>query len=299
MGAFTCTSAVAMNNTAAPPEKPVLVEWFDDHWYKVVREGVTHWLPSVTTKLGVVNKEGLAQWRGDVGNREADLRLYDAQQRGKRIHWAWQVAQQGGAVVYDPWENPVFTPEAIAELKQKHGELAILRTQDEMVQIGKLQRQYEVLKPKVVGIEQTVFDIEQRDAGTVDGIYWVEGGSYAINGKTPLKLDTGIYINDLKTGKYLDDNVWLQLAPYAYMWEKIHGCQIAGALVTHTSARTKSGIQGLATLYRDRATLLGQDYADYRHAAALWEREHKDDQPDQFQFPAIVSLNGGTYAATN
>lgn len=275
--------------------KPVLVEYFDDHWYKVVKDSVTHWCPSVTTKLGIVDKSGLARWRGDVGNREADLRLYDAQQRGKRIHWAWEIAQLGGAVVYDPWQNPVFTPDGIAELKQQYGEVAILRTQDEMVQIGKLQRQFDVLKPLIISVETKVYDLEHHDAGTIDGVYWVEEGEYLINGKTPLYLPTGIYINDLKTGSYLDNNVWLQLAPYAYMWEQLHGSQIAGALVTHTSSNLKTGIAGLGTKVHFRKELLEKDYPDYRHAAALWERDHADDQPEQFQFPAIVTLNGGSY----
>lgn len=278
----------------APPTEIVLVEWFDDHWYKITQGEAVHYIPSVTTKLGIVDKEGLARWRGDIGNREADLRLYDAQQRGKRIHWAWEIAQKGGAVVYDSWQNPVFTPEGIEDLKAKHGQVAILRTQDEMVQISKLQKQFDILKPKIIGVEQRVFDLDAKDAGTVDGIYWVEPGSYPIAGRNPLKLEGGVYIHDLKTGNYLDDKVWLQLAPYVFCWEKTHGCQVAGALVTHTSAKTKTGIAGLNTLFRDRKTLIEKDYVDYRHAAALWERDHAEDQPEQFSFPSLVVLNGGT-----
>lgn len=276
-------------------EPIVLVEWFDEHHYKITSDEKTHYLPSVTTKLGIVNKPGLSRWRGDIGNREADLRMYDAGQRGKRLHWAREVLLTGGAVVYDPWQTPIYSDQGILDLKEKYsGNVSILRTQDEMVQIVKLHRQLGILKPKVLGVEVKVYDLEFRDAGTIDGIYEIEGGVYMINGATPLKLEPGIYIEDFKTGNFLDDNVWLQLAPYARMWENMTRKHIQGTLITHTGAKTKKGIAGLATLYRDRETLLKKDYLDYRHAAALWERDHADDQPEQFEFPSILTLNGVT-----
>lgn len=272
----------------------VLVQWFDEHWYKITKNDTVHYLPSVTTKLGIVDKPNLARWRGDIGNREADLRMHEASDRGKRIHWATETALKGGAVIYDPWQTPVYTEQGIIDLKAKYGgSLAILRTQDEMVQMWKVQRQLEVLKPQVIDVEAKVYDIEHRDAGTIDGVYWIEEGDYLISGKTPIHLEAGLYINDLKTGKYLDENVWLQLAPYAWMWELIHGAKIAGALVTWTGATIKSGIPGLKTLVRTRAELFEKDYPDYRHAAALWEREHKDDQPQTFEFPSFIELNIG------
>lgn len=287
-----------MQSLEVPPQaaEPVLVEWFNDHWYKVTVDGTTHYLPSVTTKLGIVDKPFLAQWRGDIGNREADLRMYEAAERGKRIHWAYEMALKGGAVVYDPWKNPVFTEQGIADLKAEHnGLVSILRTQDEMWQVYKLQKQFNALKPSVIGVEQKVFDIENKDAGTIDNILWIEEGDYLIAGARPIHLAAGIYINDLKTGKFVGENTWLQLAAYAFMYEQMHGMKVAGALITHTSANIKGGIQGLKTLVRDRETLMTKDYPDYRHASALWEREHADDQPETFEFPALIQLKtGGT-----
>lgn len=270
----------------------VLVEYFDAHYYKITDNGITFFFPSVTTKLGIIDKPNLARWRGDVGNREADLRMYDASQQGKRIHWAWEVAQKGGAVVYDPWQNPIYTPEGIADLKAKYGEVVILRTQEEMRHVVKLKRQFDLLKPKVLGVEKKVYDLEHRDAGTIDAIYEIAEGEYPIAGSKPLFLPRGVYINDLKTGSYIDDKVWLQLAPYAVMWEKMMGIQVAGALVTHSGSTIKSGVPGLKTLYRPREILLTKDYADYRHAAALWERDHEGDEPEQFQFPSLITLGG-------
>lgn len=267
-----------------------LVEWFSAHYYKVIVGETSRLIPSVTTKLGVIDKPNLSRWRGDIGNREADLRMYDAAQRGTRIHWAYATALKGGAVVYDPWNKPVYTEEGIAELRKAHGEIAILRTQEEQWDICKLAEQYKRLAPEVLGVEETVYDLDTDDAGTIDNIFAISGGEYFISGSKPLILPLGIYIGDLKTGKYIDDNVWLQIAPYAYMWEKKTGKKVAGGLVTHTGSTIKSGIPGLKTLYRPREKLFDVDYADYRHAAKLWERNHQDDQPETFQFPSLITM---------
>ena len=275
----------------------VLVEWYDEHYYKITQENKTYYLPSVTTKLGIVDKPGLSRWRGDIGNREADMRMYDAGQRGKRLHWAREILLTGGAVIYDPWQTPVYTEQGIADLKMQYsGRVSILRTQDEMVQIVKLHRQLSILKPKILGVEVKVYDLQFKDAGTIDGIYEIAGGSYMIAGATPLKLEAGIYIEDFKSGNFIDENVWLQLSAYARMYEDMTRKHVQGALVTHTGAKTKKGIAGLTTLFRDRETLLKRDYMDFRHAAALWERGHADDQPEQYEFPSLITLGGANYA---
>src|SRR6185503_8263046 len=104
-----------------------LIEYFDDHFYKIEHEGNTYYCPSVTTKLGVIDKPFLAKWRGDIGNREADMRSYEAANKGKRIHWAWEVILKGGVCIYDAWHHPTYSAEQIAQLKQEYGEVAILR----------------------------------------------------------------------------------------------------------------------------------------------------------------------------
>ena len=84
--------------------------------------------------------------------------------------------------------------------------------------------------------------------------------------------------------------MWLQIAPYAVCYEKKYGVKIAGGLVTHTGATIKAGIPGLKTLYRTREELFDSDYVDYRHAAKLWERNHKDEQPESFVFPSLITM---------
>lgn len=276
--------------------KVVLVEHYSEHWYKIVIGEEKIFIPSVTTKLSIKDKPFLAKWRGDIGNREADLRLYDSQQKGKRIHWAWETILKGGAAIYDPWQNPIYTEESIKKIKEEHGDrVTILRTFEEMADVYKLQQQFKILKPEVLAVEETVYDLEHKDAGTIDHVYFIKEGVYeGIAGSKPLHLDEGFYIGDLKTGSTVDDNVWMQLAPYLVMYEKMHGVQMTGAIVTHTGAKTKKGIEGLMTMVRSRQVLIEEDYPDYCHASSLWMRDHKDDQPETYEIPSLITLKGET-----
>jgi hypothetical protein len=74
------------------------------------------------------------------------------------------------------------------------------------------------------------------------------------------------------------------------MYEKRMGVKIAGALVTHTGSSVKAGIAGLTTKKRTRKELMEIDYPDYRYAAKLWEREHRDEQPETFHFPSLITM---------
>lgn len=268
----------------------VLIEWFNAHYYKVtLPDGQARFIPSVTTKLGILDKPQLARWRGDVGNREADARMYEAAEKGTRIHWAYATSLQSGAVVYNPWQKPVYTEEGLTELRAKHKSIATLRTQEEMWAICKLAEQFKRLAPEVMGVEETVFDLEQNDAGTIDSIFKIKEGDYLISGAKPLHLQAGIYINDLKTGSFVGDDVWLQLAPYAVMYEKKHGVQVAAALVTHTGSTVKSGISGLKTMVCSRKEL-DLYYSKYRNISEVWCDRHEGEQPETFQFPSIVTM---------
>jgi hypothetical protein len=267
----------------------VLVEWFNAHYYKVTVDGQPRYIPSVTTKLGILDKPQLLRWYADLGYREASLRKYEASEKGKRIHWAYATALKGGAVVYDPWQNPVYTLEGLAKLKEKHKDVAVLRTQEEMWDISKLAEQFKRLNPKVLGVEETVVDLEEDDAGTIDSIFLIEPGDYLIAGSKPLRLSGGIYANDLKTGSFVTDDVWLQLAPYTIMFEKKHGVQCAGALVTHTGSSVKSGIAGLKTSYCPREQLWDY-YRKYQNISRVWDDRHVGQEPDTFQFPSLITL---------
>lgn len=271
-----------------------MVEWFDDHWYKIdlmqEENSVSEYLPSVTTKLGVVSKPFLAIWRGDIGNREADLRSFESSQSGSRIHNAFNVLCTNGAVVYQPHQRPNYSTEELSALNEAHfGNMVILRYQDEMWDILKLKKWLEVVKPAIVESEKIVYDLKNRDAGTADLILRIDEGEYQINGAKSLKLPGGFYVCDLKTGKVVDDDAYMQTSAYSACYSKMTSLEIVGTLILHTGSKNKSGIEGLSTHYRNQEQM-AQDYQDYRHAAALWERKHAKDKPDVFEFPSLLTL---------
>lgn len=284
-------------------QAPKLVEWFDQHWYKVqLPDGTTDYFPSTTTILGVTSKPFLAKWRGDIGNREADLRMVEAAERGTRLHNAWSIYCQGGVVVYQPHQRPIHTFQEIDEFRSLYADrVAILPTQEEMYQMTKLEKWYMTVKPFKTITESTVFSIRNRRAGTADNFLAIDEGEYKINGSKSLYLKKGLYVVDLKTGSTVDDDAYMQISDYASMlfemaelgveWAKElqdEFKEIAGGLIIHTSAKTKNGIEGLATLLRTKEELQ-QDQADMQSISVIWQRKNRNSKPDVFEFPAVIA----------
>ena len=273
--------------------KVKVIEWFDDRFYKLIYQKddkeVTDYFPSVTTKLGAVAKPFLTYWYGDLGTREAQLRSMEAADKGSRVHHAWQMYLLGGAVIYQPYKKPIYTMQQIAELEDKHkGNIAILYTQEEMYAMSKMQRWDNVVNPSLLEAEHTVYSMKNREAGTVDTILQIKEGHYAVNGKDALKLETGTYIHDLKTGKTVGNDAKMQVAAYAVMVEEMGLAKITGALITHTQAKTKSGIEGLATILLTREEI-DKYYKDFRNVAAVWDSQFGSMKPKVFEIPTIIT----------
>jgi hypothetical protein len=272
-----------------PGDSVIMASWFDDHWYKVTKNGKDHFIASVTTILDVEAKPFLARWRGDIGNREAEFRIYEARMKGKRIHHALHAYLLGGIVLYNPWENPIYSNTEIEEMKQSvNGVIEVLRDQDEMLHVWKLQRFFEIVNPRVIGSEKTVYSIEKDIAGTLDIAMEVEAGTYPVNGSKGLIIPrTGIYIADLKTGGTVTDGVFRQIAPYAYAYEEMELGKPEGALVLHTGSSVRSGIPGFAVKICMREDLPSY-LEDYFHLAAIWKRNNPHSGPEVFQFPSKI-----------
>jgi hypothetical protein len=270
-----------------------MVQWFDQHWYKlelVNGKLETRWIPSVTTKLGIVDKPFLPKWRGDIGNREADMRLFEAQEKGTRIHNAWHVFCTGGTIIYNPWQRPNYTDPEIADLTlEADGNIAVIRYQDEMLALTKLQKVVDLVKPKMIFSEKIVYSLMNNDAGTADNAWEIPKGEYPINGKNPLYISGGRYLIDLKTGGVVDDNAFCQTAAYVKCDEEIGAPPYAGTIIFHTSANTRKGIEGFAALLRSRAEM-EEDYKTYRITAELWERKNENAAPRVFEFPSLLSM---------
>ncbi len=270
-----------------------LVEWFDNHFYKIryineAKEEVTDYFPSTTTKLEAKAKPFLGTWRGDIGNREADLRMKEAAKEGTVLHHAWYTYMEGGAVVYQDPRHPSYTEEELAEIKSKFLNVVVLWTQEQMWNMHKLQRFVEIVKPRIVANEVTVAHIEHREAGTVDNIIWVEGGKYPVNGSTPVVLEEGYYIFDLKSGKTVSSDAYMQVADYVYCAETMDFGPFKGALIGHTQSKNKNGIEGFGLHVLNREQV-DKYYQDYRDIARVWERQFASRKPVIRQIPALIT----------
>ena len=287
-----------MNRIEEPKIK--MVEYFNEHWYKINLLKPAEYFPSVTTKLGIVDKPFLARWRGDIGNREADMRLQEAQEKGSNIHNGWFVMTTGGAIIYQDRRHPQFTQEQIDHVFTEHiGNIAIIREQDEQVDLWKLTQWHKLLNPEYLQHEIVLYSLTNKEAGTCDKVISVKEGVYSINGAKPLSLKGGVYVVDLKTGKQVDDSSFMQISAYREMMIEMGMYKredFAGGLIVHTGASTKGGIKGLATVLRTSQEL-DQDYVDYRTASNLWMRKNKDKRPDVFEFPALLTLTDKKEAA--
>jgi len=267
------------------------VQFFDDHFYRIdFGDNNVLYYPSVTTKLQAENKPFLARWRGDIGNREADRRMAEASDRGSRIHYGWYLMTTGGTVLYNPYLRPNFSKEEIAEIESETNGILILENQDEMYDIYKLEQWHKIVKPKVEASELIVCSSDHDEAGQLDKLMYIKKGKYKISGVTELFIPEGLYVVDLKTGKSMPDNAFMQISAYASCYMEMTKEKVKGGIVIHTGAKTKTGIAGLAT-YVKMADQLKKDYEKYRAVAKLYELNFADKQPKIFEFPSLIRLD--------
>lgn len=265
-----------------------LVNYFDDHWYDILTIDGRFFIASVTTKLGIERKTFLERWRGDVGNKAADEKIYESQQKGKRIHHAMYVFLNGGTVIYDPWEFSTYTQSEIEKLKSEAEFFFALKNQDEMLALHKIQRFIELTGAKVIDTEMTVFDTEADEAGTLDAALFFEKGSYLEN---TLKIaESGVVIADLKTGSQVDPSAWSQISVYEKNYAKMKSAKTIktiGGMILHTGANTKKGISGFSTPFKSTDELK-PFYDVYKHLAAVWKARNPNKGPRVLEFPALI-----------
>ena len=272
------------------------ISWFDDHFYKIRYENeakveIEDYLPSVTTKLGALAKPFLIGWYGDIGTREARLRMVEQADRGSRIHWAWEIYTQGGIVIFDDPRVPLYTKEEIRAIEKAYNyNSIILKSQDEMYQMMKLQKFMEIINPVSIESEKVVYDIENRDAGTMDNLIEINEGEYLISGAKPIKLPGGFYVFDLKTGNYLGKEARMQISAYGKCVETMFpDIQIVGGLIGHTGSKNKTGIPGFSLTYLD-IDQMHREYQDFRDIARVWDRNFGTRKPIIRQVPGFLTL---------
>lgn len=267
----------------------IVATWFDDRIYRIRESGVIHDIASVSTKIGIEEKPFLLKWYADLGWDKARKQLYEAGEKGKRIHFAMWVYNQGGVVLYNPWRAPIYTDEQIEDVKKKtNGLFMVLKEQDEMVAIWKLQRFFDAVKPRILHSEYTVYSIEDDIAGTLDMALHIEAGTYDVNGSKKLIIPkSGIVIADLKSGNTVGDSVWEQISPYTVAFEKMQKVKVVGGLVLHTAATTRTGIEGFSATFRDR-TELAASFEIYKNLAFVWNKRNPNFGPKAFDFPTFI-----------
>jgi len=270
------------------------ISWFDDNFYQIRYENeakveVVDHIPSVTTKLNALAKPYIILWYGDLGTREAQRRRDEAADEGTLLHGAWYCYMNGGAIVYDPFAASIYTKEELDEIfKIYGGQIVTLRTQNQMYNMHKLQRFREIVNPTVVANEVIVYDLECQDAGTVDNIFDIKAGKYAVNGSQPLELQAGRYIVDLKTGKTVGKEARMQVSAYAKIAQKLNYGEIKGSLIVHTQSRNQKGIEGLGVTLLTQEDM-AQEYQDYRDIARVWERNFGSQKPVIRQIPSLIA----------
>lgn len=275
-----------------------MVSRFDNRFYAIqLLNGETRYIPSVTTLLSAISKDWIARLRGDIGNREADLRLSDAADRGSRIHHACYVYATGGVVMYEypPEENH---PDAV-ELRARNQMVVQqcdaqgikwykLYRQNEMEQFGRFVKWVEIVKPTFVLAEQVFWSLELGMAGTLDYVVDITQGEYNVNGSKPLFIAAGRYVLDLKSGSTFDDSYYLQMAAYKKLYEERRNAVLHGTIGLHVNSSTQRGIRGVST-YVTTGLEVEEHFQRMREAQALWNWQNPNVTPKIEEFISIAA----------
>lgn len=263
--------------------------WFDDRGYRIKFKDTTTWdQKSVTTALGIEEKPFLYKWYAEQGWDQARKKLHESGERGKRIHYALYIYIMGGMILYNNPHVPTYTEEQIKDYHRDNPYFVVLQNQDEMVALWKLQKFFDLVKPKILESERTVWSIEHGIAGTLDMVLMIEKGTYDVNGSKKLVIpETGPYIADLKTGNMVADSAWAQIAAYKVAWEGLSGLKTKGGLVLHTSSNNKSGIEGLAVPLKTTEEL-EPHFQFFKHASAMWDFRNPGFTLKAFSFPTLI-----------
>jgi len=277
------------------------VEYFDDRGYWIIDDKGKRraFYPSSTTILGASPNPYRATWRGNIGNREADRRLAEAQERGRRVHYACEVILQGGGVVYEPefTRKENFSAAEIKKLHHYHGEYFLsLSDQNQYLMAYRWLQWVKIVKPRLLAVEATVYSDVYQVAGTLDVFVEVDPGTYFINAGKPITIPRkGRIIIDFKTGQPNDDHI-MQLASYYKMvLEQVHAQNnepeddLLGGMLVYLNSKTTRGIAGLTTQFIT-AEELEKDFLDFEAVHIVWKRKNPNFNPVLMQFPPYISL---------
>ena len=147
-----------------------------------------HFLPSITTVLSIMNRDGIAKWRKSVGEEEANRISRHASGRGTSVHLMCEKYLQND------------THDGMPDAKNMFNTI-----KPQLNLINKIQYQ-----------EQGLYSTKLGVAGSVDCIAEYEGVLSVIDFKTASKPKKEEYI----------ENYFLQTTAYALMYEELIGTPI-------------------------------------------------------------------------
>jgi len=291
----------------------VKVEYFDDRFYKatlpigidesyyknfpdsykdIFFDRIEVYMPSFSTIYSNTKHQSwYPQWRGNVGNLQADILSGIAKQKGSNIHKALELAFRGHVIAFLNPKIEDLSEKRLVEIKAQYQKpVYILHSQEEMIQVARWKKLIDTIKPEIISSEQQVHNFFHCYAGTLDQLWHLEAGTYLINGSTvKTKLETGLYVIDYKTGNTMDDeHVLEQLA--AYIEAHPEKDKIVGGIGIHLNARSKNGIDGVKLTVKSR-----EELQPYWEKFLNLKKVFFDDleiQPKKYEIPQYITYDG-------
>lgn len=296
-------AGVEVKNATAPKDvaqenaeiKMQRVEWWDERYYYCqYPDGESERNPSSTHILGIIQNKQLVKWQVEVGSEEAGRRLREGGDKGTRIHHGCEILTNGGVCVYNPFNKPQYSRQELAQIYEKYTEkgVAVFERQEEFWEVMKFREWLRAVDPGVIKTEFMLCSRTHKFAGTGDYLFDIKEGDYNVAGKTPLHIEGGLWLTDLKSSKSLHDSYNLQTSSYLKAWEEMHPeyeGKIKGTLIIHTNAQTRTGIEGLTTVLRTRKQV-EEDFDIFLSALKLWRWNNPTETPTIRDFPSIISL---------
>jgi hypothetical protein len=267
------------------------VQYFDRRYYKVLLNNIEMLYPSVTEILSITPKPYLATWRGELGNDEANRVMNEAMDKGTIVHKGVETIVKGGIVVFNPYESPKYDTAQIYELEKSYPSVFVVRNQDLHIQIWRVVQFLEAVKAIGIDSERIVYSSDYGYAGTLDLIIDIpEDGEYMVAGTTPIPIKKGLYICDVKTGKTGGDSLeyQMQVSAYAKAYSVLAEKEVSGAIILHTQAQVKRGIEGFKATVLTNNEMNGR-FREFLSVLNVYKIYHPVPKPKEIEFPAQLS----------
>ena len=233
--------------------------------------------------MGSAPKEWLAQWRGQVGNWEANRVLQESKDKGSRIHIAINLSFNGYKIFYNDIKKPKYKLEEIEKLADGKNYL-IIENQQDALEFYRFTQIFNLLKPVHIASEFNLYNLRLMYAGTGDLLWEMKEGEIK-NGRNVVRFENGIYLFDVKTGKEDALNYPKQISAYIEALKLMNNIDVRGGGIIYTNADTKTGIEGTKIVVYTKEEL-EKHFQQFLHILAI-DQEYSSDKPKVIELPTI------------